>query len=162
MNPRARALGLAAVGCGLLLCILPSLEWYSADLPTGTATLTGYGASATTWMLPVAGGLMIISGLLAAWWRPATGTRVARILGSLVIVSAVVGVVWAARAALAPGIEVVAERAGQSAAALEGDWSVVVLPAAWIAVAAAALAGMAGILLLTVRPDEMIGADEVP
>ena len=162
MNPRARALGLATVGCGLLLCILLALQWYSADLPTGSATLTGYGSSATTWMLPVTGALMIITGLLAAWWRPATGTRVARILGSLVIVAAVLGVVWAARATLAPGVEVVAERVGQPTAALEGEWSVTVLPAAWIAVAAAALAGMAGILMLTARPDEMIGPDELP
>ena len=162
MKPRAHGLGVAAIACGLLLCILPALAWYSADLPTGSDQLTGYGASATTWILPVAGGIMMLAGLLCVWWRPAPGTRVARILGALVVVAAVVGVVWAARAALSPGIGVGAERVGQPAAPLDGDWSVTVLPAAWIAVATAALAGMAGILLLTARPDEMIGPDELP
>ena len=162
MNPRAHGLGVAAIACGLLLCILPALAWYSADLPTGSDQLTGYGASATTWILPVAGGIMMLAGLLCVWWRPATGTRVARILGALVLVAAVAGVAWAGRAALAPGVQVVAERVGQVTAPLEGDWPVTVLPAAWIAVATAALAGMAGILLLTARPDEMIGPDELP
>ncbi len=161
MNPRAHGLGVASVGCGLLLCILPALAWYSADLPTGSDSLTGYGASATTWVLPVAGVIMIATGVLCVWWRPATGTRVARILGALVVVAAVVGIVWAARAALSPGIGVVAERAGQPVAPLDGDWSVTVLPAAWITVATAALAGMAGILLLTARPEDMIGPDEL-
>jgi hypothetical protein len=161
VNPRAHGLGVAAVACGLLLCILPLLAWYSADLPTGSDSLTGYGASATTWVLPVAGLIMMATGVLCVWWRPAPGTRVARILGALMVVAAVVGVAWAARAALAPGIEVVAERAGQPAAPLDGDWSVTVLPAAWIAVATAALAGMVGILLLTARPDEMIGPDDL-
>jgi len=161
VSPRAHGLGVASVACGLLLCILPALAWYSADLPTGSDSLTGYGASATTWVLPVAGGLMMATGVLCAWWRPPTGTRVARILGGLMMVAAVVGVVWAARAALAPGIEVVAERAGKAAAQLDGDWPVTVLPAAWIAIATAALAGMVGILLLTARPDDMIGADEL-
>lgn len=160
MTPRAHGLGVASIACGLLLGILPALAWYSADLPTGSDSLTGYGASATTWVLPVAGVLMMVTGMLCVWWRPASGTRVARILGALVVVAAVVGVAWAARAALAPGIEVVAERAGQPAAPLNGDWSVTVLPAAWIAIATAALAGMVGILLLTARPEEMIGPDE--
>jgi hypothetical protein len=112
-------------------------------------------------VLPVAGVIMIATGVLCVWWRPATGTRVARILGALVVVAAVVGIVWAARAALSPGIGVVAERAGQPVAPLDGDWSVTVLPAAWITVATAALAGMAGILLLTARPEDMIGPDEL-
>ena len=162
MNPRAHGLGIAAFCCGLLLCILPALAWYSADLPTGPDDLTGYGASATTWILPVSGAILMVSGLLAVWWHPPTGTRVARILGALVVVAAVAAVAWAARAALAPGIAVVAERRGQVTAALNGEWAVTVLPAAWIAIAAAALAGMAGILLLTARPDEMIGPGELP
>ena len=161
MSPRAHGLGVASAACGLLLCILPLLAWYSADLPTGSDSLTGYAASATTWVLPVAGAIMIAVGVLCVWWRPATGTRVARILGGLVVVAAVVGVAWAARAVLAPGIEVVAERAGMPSAPLDGDWSVAVLPAAWIAVAVAALAGMVGILLLTARPEDMIGPDEL-
>lgn len=162
MSPRAHGLGVASAACGLLLCILPVLAWYSADLPTGSDSLTGYGASAATWVLPVAGVILIAVGVLCVWWRPATGTRVARILGALVVVAAVVGVVWATRAALAPGIEVVAERAGKPSARLNGDWSVTVLPAAWIAIAAAAMAGMVGILLLTARPEDMIGLDELP
>ena len=48
MSPRAHGLGVASVACGLLLCILPALAWYSADLPTGRDSLTGYGARATT------------------------------------------------------------------------------------------------------------------
>lgn len=161
MSPRAHGLGVASIACGVLLCILPALAWYSADLPTGSDSLTGYGASATTWVLPVAGVIMMATGVLCVWWRPPTGTRVARILGALTVVAAVVSVVWAARAALAPGIEVVAERAGQTAVPLSGDWPVTVLPAAWIAIAAAALAGMVGILLLTARPEEMIGPEEL-
>ena len=102
MSPRAHGLGVASAACGLLLCILPVLAWYSADLPTGSDSLTGYGASAATWVLPVAGVILIAVGVLCVWWRPATGTRVARILGALVVVAAVVGVVWATRAALAP------------------------------------------------------------
>jgi len=161
MSPRAHGLGIAAFCCGLLLCILPALAWYSADLPTGPDDLTGYGASATTWILPVSGAILMVTGLLTVWWHPPTGTRVARILGALVVVAAVAGVAWAARAALAPGIAVVAERPGQTPAALDGEWVVAVLPAAWIAIAAAALAGMAGILLLTARPDEMIGPGDL-
>ena len=47
------------------------------------------------------------------------------------------------------------------ASPLGGDWIITVLPAAWITIAAAALAGMAGILLLTARPKDMIGAEDV-
>ena len=59
MSPRAHGLGVASAACGLLLCILPVLAWYSADLPTGSDSLTGYGASAATWVLPVAGVILI-------------------------------------------------------------------------------------------------------
>ncbi len=116
MNPRTRVLGLAILGCGALLCILPSLPWYSADLPTGADRLTGYGATAVTWILPVAGGMLVAAGLLAAWWQPSTGTRVARLLGGLVVVCAITAITWATRAALATVIQVVAERPGRAAA----------------------------------------------
>ncbi len=160
MNPRTRVLGLAILGCGALLCILPALPWYSADLPTGADRLTGYGATAVTWILPVAGGMLVAAGLLAAWWQPSTGTRVARLLGGLVVVCAITATTWAARAALGTTIQVVAERPGRAAAPLEGEWSVTVLPAAWISIAAAALAGMAGILLLIARSEDMIRPDD--
>ena len=41
MSMRVPVLGLATTGCGLLLAILPGLPWYSADLPAGSAQLSG-------------------------------------------------------------------------------------------------------------------------
>ena len=161
MSMRVPVLGLATTGCGLLLAILPGLPWYSADLPTGSAQLSGYGATGGTWILPVAGVVLAVAGLLTIWWRPRTGTRLARIIGAFIVLAAGVAVGWAARAALVPAVGVVAERPGMPASPLGGDWIITVLPAAWITIAAAALAGMAGILLLTARPKDMIGAEDV-
>jgi hypothetical protein len=61
------------------------------------------------------------------------------------------GVAWSALIALSPRIDVVAARLGLPDAPLAGEWAVSALAPAWICVAAAALAGMAGILLFTPR-----------
>ena len=107
MSMRVPVLGLATAGCGLLLAVLPGLPWYSADLPTGSAQLSGYAATGGTWILPVAGAVLAAAGLLTAWWRPRTGTRLARIVGAFIVMAAVVAVGWAARAALVPAVGVV-------------------------------------------------------
>jgi len=151
VSGRSRALGIAIVACGVLLMALPALPWYEASLPTGSASLTGYGAGGASWILPVIGVAMVVTGVLALWWSVPTGTRGARVIGGLTILWAVLGVAWAALVALSPRVEVVAQRAGLPDAALAGEWSVSVMPAGWACLAAAALAGMAGILLMTPR-----------
>lgn len=153
MSPRVRALGLALVACGVLLAVLPAFDWFSADLPSGPDRLTGYGATGETWILPALGGLLALLGGCVAWMRPAVGGRDARRIGALVLLGAGLGVAWAARSAVLPPVDVVAERVGAPPAVLAGDWQVSVLAPAWITVAAAALAGMAGILLIAGRPD---------
>lgn len=154
---RTRALGIAIVACGVLLMALPALPWYGASLPSGSASLTGYGAGGASWILPVIGVALVVTGVLALWWSVPPGTRGARVIGGLTILWAVLGVAWAALVALAPRVDVVASRAGLPDATLAGDWTVNVLPAAWACLAAAALAGMSGILLMTPRPGEVPG-----
>jgi MFS family permease len=149
MSARPRVLGAAISGCGLLLAVLPALPWYSATLTTGSTSLSGYGAGGASWILPVIGVALIVTGVLAAWWSPPTGTRTARVLGGCAILWAVLGVGWTALVALTPRVEVVAERAGLPDSPIAGDWDVTVLPPAWACLAAAAMAGMAGILLMT-------------
>jgi hypothetical protein len=159
MNSRARSLGIAVIACGVLMAVLPALPWFGADLPTGRADLTGYGAGGVAWILPVIGAALITAGVLTAWWTPPPGTRPARLLGGGVVLMAALGVAWSALIALAPRIDVVAARAGLPDAPLSGDWAVSALAPAWICMAAAALAGMAGILLLTPRPDDLAPED---
>ena len=160
MSRRARALGVAIAACGVLLAVLPALPWYGATLPTGEATLSGYGAGGASWILPLIGAAMIVTGALVARWQPLPGTRPARVLGGLSILWAVLGVAWSALIALSPRVEVVAERLGAPDAPVAGDWSVSVLPSAWACVAAAALAGMAAILLVTPRPEDLTPRDD--
>jgi len=148
---RTRALGIAIMACGVLLMALPALPWYGASVPTGSAWLTGYGAGGASWILPVVGVALVVMGVLVLWWSVPPGTRGARVIGSLTILWAVLGVAWSALVALSPRVEVVAERARLADAVLAGEWAVSVLPAAWACLAAAALAGMAGILLMTPR-----------
>jgi len=149
MSMRPKVLGAAIAACGLLMVVLPALPWYAATLPTGSASLSGYGAGGASWILPVIGAALMATGVLAAWWSPSPGTRTARVIGGCSILWAVLGVAWAALVALAPRVEVVAERAGLPDSPIAGDWAVTVLPPAWACLAAAALAGMAGILLMT-------------
>lgn len=153
MSPRTRAIGVALVACGILLAALPALDWYSADLPSGPDRLTGYGATGETWILPALGALLVVVGGLAAWVRPAAGGQGTRRLGVFALVGAGLGVAWAGKSALTPSVDVVAQRTGVPPAVLTGDWHVSVLSPAWITVAAAALAGMAAILLIAGRPD---------
>ncbi len=152
MSSRPRALGVIIVACGVLLGVLPALPWYGTSLPTGTASLSGYGAGGALWILPVIGAALVVTGLLAVWWMAPPGTRSARVLGGATILWAVLGVAWGSLVALSPRVTVVAVRAGLPDSPLAGDWSVAVLPPAWAGLAAAALAGMAGILLMTPRP----------
>ena len=159
MSGRTRAIGIAIVACGVLMMALPALPWYGASLPTGSASLTGYGAGGASWILPVIGVALVVTGVLAVWWSMPPGTRGARVIGGLAILWAVLGVAWSALVALSPRVEVVAERAGLPEATLAGEWAVNVLPAAWACLAIAALAGMSGILLMTPRPGDL-PADE--
>jgi hypothetical protein len=149
MSTRARVIGVAIAACGVLVAVLPALPWYAATLPTGTASLSGYGAGGASWILPVIGAAMAITGVLAALWQPLPGTRTGRVLGGVTVLWAALGVAWSALVALTPRVDVVAVRAGFPDAPLAGDWVVTVLPPAWACLAAAALAGMAGILLVT-------------
>lgn len=159
MNGRSRSLGIAVLACGVLMAVLPALPWFGADLPTGRADLTGYGAGGVAWILPVIGGVLATTGILAAWWTPQAGTRPARLLGGAVVLMAALGVAWSAIIAFVPRIDVVAARVGMPDAPLAGDWAVSALAPAWIFMAAAALAGMAGILLLTPRPEDLARQD---
>lgn len=152
MSTRARVIGVAIVACGALVAALPALPWYAATVPTGTSSLSGYGAGGASWILAVIGVAMALTGVLVAWWMPAPGTRTARVLGGVTVLWAALGVAWAALVALLPRVDVVAVRAGLPDAPLAGDWVVSVLPPAWACLAAAALAGMAGILLATPGP----------
>lgn len=151
MTGRPRGLGLAVMACGLLMIVLPALPWFAADLPTGPADLSGYGAGGVAWILPVIGGALLVTGLLVAWWCPPPGTRQARALGGTAVLLAGLGVAWGALVALSPRIGVVAERLGSPDSPIAGDWAVSTLPGAWACLAAAAIAGMAGILLMTPR-----------
>ena len=153
MSTRSRVLGVAVAACGVLMAALPALPWYSASLPTGSASLSGYGAGGASWILPVIGAALVATGVLAAWWVPPSGSRTARVLGGVTVLWAVLGVAWTALVALAPRVEVVANRAGLPDSPISGDWSLAVLPPAWACLAAAALAGMAGILLMTPSAD---------
>jgi hypothetical protein len=156
MTGRSRSLGIAVLACGVLMVLLPALPWYGADLPTGRVDLTGYGAGGVAWILPLIGAAMAVAGILAAWWAPTPATRLARLLGGAVVLMAALGVAWSALIAFGPRIDVVATRAGMPDAPLAGEWAVSALAPAWICMAAAALAGMAGILLLTPRPDDLV------
>lgn len=160
MTSRMRALGIAIIACGALMAVLPALPWYGANLPTGSADLTGYGAGGVAWLLPVMGAALIIIGVLIGWWTPRPGTRQARGLGGAVTLMAAVGVAWSALIALSPRINVVAARAGMPESPLSGEWAVAALAPAWTCIAAAALAGMAGILLVTPRHDDIGGSGD--
>ena len=155
MSGRTRAIGIAIIACGVLMMVLPALPWYGAALPGGSASLSGYGAGGSAWILPVLGVALLVTGALALWWSVPPGTRGARVIGGVTILWAALGVAWAALVALAPRVDVVAERPGLPEAVLAGEWAVSVLPAAWACLAAAALAGMSGILLMTPRPGDM-------
>ena len=148
MSGRGRILGAAVVACGALVALLPVLPWYAATLRSGTASLSGYGAGGASWILPVIGAALACTGGLIAWWHPVPGSRMARALGGVVILLAVAGAAWAALIALAPRVDVVVVRTGVRDAPLGGEWAIGVLPPAWACLAAAALAGMAGILLM--------------
>jgi len=148
VSTRARVIGIAMASCGALMAVLPALPWYSATLPTGTASLSGYGAGGASWILPLIGAAMALTGVLAAWWEPVPGSRAARVLGGAGILWAALGVAWSALVALAPRVDVVAVRTGLPDSPVAGDWSLMVLPPAWACLAAAALAGMAAILLM--------------
>ena len=82
MSGRTRALGIAIVACGVLMMVLPALPWYGASLPTGEASLTGYGAGGASWILPVIGLALVVIGVLALWWSIPPGSRGARVLGA--------------------------------------------------------------------------------
>ncbi len=154
MTGRARALGIAVAACGVLMVVLPALPWYGASLPTGDASLSGYGAGGTTWIIPVIGAALVVTGALAVWWGVPPGSRGSRALGAVALLWAALGVAWVAAGALSPDVHVVAAREGLPDAALAGEWAVSALPAAWACLAVAALAGMAGILLMTPRPGD--------
>ena len=49
--------------CGVLRAARPALPWYSASLPTGTASLSGYGAGGASWILPVIGAALVAEAL---------------------------------------------------------------------------------------------------
>ena len=78
------------------MAVLPALPWFGADLPTGRADLTGYGAGGVAWILPVIGAVLATAGILVAWWTPQAGTRPARLLGGAVVLMAALGVAWSA------------------------------------------------------------------
>jgi hypothetical protein len=158
MSARSRMLGAAAVACGALMALLPVLPWYAATLRSGTASLSGYGAGGASWILPVIGAALACAGGLIAWWHPVPGSRTARALGGVVIVLAAAGAAWTAVVALAPRVDVVVVRTGVPDAPLSGEWAIGVLPPAWACLAAAALAGMAGILLMV--PSRRFGGAE--
>jgi hypothetical protein len=153
VTARPRGLALAVMACGVLMLALPTLPWFAADLPTGRVDLSGYGVGGVAWILPAIGAALVGTGLLVAWWRPPPGTRQARFLGGTVVVLAALGVLWGALVTLWPRIGVVAQRAGRPDAPIGGEWSVSALPGAWACLAAAAVAGMAGILLITPGAD---------
>ena len=157
MSGRSRMLGVAVVACGALVALLPVLPWYAATLRSGTASLSGYGAGGASWILPVIGAALACTGGLIAWWHPVPGSRTARALGGVVILLAVAGAAWTALIALAPRVDVVVRR-GVRDAPLGGEWAIGVLPPAWACLAAAALAGMAGILLMV--PSRRTGGAE--
>ncbi len=148
MSVRPRILGLALVVCGVLIATLPALPWYAVTFPTGASSLSGYGAGAAAWLLPPIGASLVVTGVLAAWWAAPTGTPPVRALGAVAVLAAVLGMGWSAFLALAPHVEVVAVRAGMADSPVAGEWFIGVLPPAWACLAATALAGMAGILLL--------------
>ena len=107
MSGRTRAIGIAIVACGVLMMALPALPWYGASLPTGNASLTGYGAGGASWILPVIGVALVVTGVLAVWWSMPPGTRGARVIGGLAILWAVLGVAWSALDARRLGFEAV-------------------------------------------------------
>ena len=158
MSARSRMLGVAVVACGALMALLPVLPWYAATLRSGTASLSGYGAGGASWILPVIGAALACAGGLIAWWHPVPGSRTARALGGVVIVLTAAGAAWTALVALAPRVDVVVVRTGVPDAPLSGEWAIGVLPPAWACLAAAALAGMAGILLMV--PSRRFGGAE--
>jgi hypothetical protein len=126
---------------GLIAAGLPFLAWYAVETPRGTLTATGVAGTAELWSLPVLGGLIAVAGVFAA-----TG-RWGRSPAIFVTLAAAICVAWAVENAVNVPVGLLLVEPGGSAGRVADDLvEVSVQPSAYMAAAAAAIAGMAAMV----------------
>ena len=144
----ARPLGLAMALAGVAMATLAFLPWYSAPVPGGRASASGIGASGEIWSLPALGAVAVAAGVALTLSGAPTGAPAARRAGLLALVAGALGAFWAIKNGLEVPVSLVVATAGR---AVDVGSPVDVQPAAFGCAAAAACAGLAG--LLAIRPE---------
>ena len=121
--------------------------WYAVRTPSGRLTTSGVKAAGELWILLALGGLIALAAVALA--VDARRGAVARVLALVVVAAGALAVGVALENALNPsvGLEVV-EATGPAARVAPELVQVDVRPAAYLAVAAAAVAAMAGLVRL--------------
>jgi hypothetical protein len=149
-RPRVSVLCLAAAGA--VTAALAFLPWYRVDTPAGSLTESGVAATPELWTLPVVGAAAVgLALVLVALPAPLTGAR--RVATLCIVPAAGLAVAWAVENAVSVPVGLDIAVPGQPAARLAADLlQVDVRPAAYLAAAAAAIAGMAAILRLLEEP----------
>ena len=126
---------------GIATAGLPFLAWFAYDTPRGRVTATGVDATPELWSLVVLGAFIALAGLALVAERG--GAALALAVGA----AAAICVGWAIENALnVPVGLLVVDPAGEASRVADGLVPVHVLPAAYLAAAAAALGGMAAML----------------
>jgi hypothetical protein len=126
---------------GLVTAGLPFLVWYAIDTPAGHLTATGVQATPELWSLVALGALIALVGVAVGAGR-GSGTLVLIVVGA-----SGVAVGWALENALNVPVGLLVTEPGGTPGRVANDLvRVDVQPAAYLAAAAAAIAGMAALL----------------
>jgi hypothetical protein len=100
----ARLAGAALLVLGAALAGLPALDWYSAPVPGGAATASGFGGAGELWVLPALGALVALAGAGLVAAPPGRSRAVARWAGLAALVAGALALGWAVRAAVDPPV----------------------------------------------------------
>lgn len=149
-RPAISVLSLAAAGA--ITAGLAFVPWYAVDTPAGTLTTSGVAASPEIWTLVAVGAGIVALAVALAVGPP--DVRGARRVGLLCAIPATaLAAAWAIANALSVPVGLDVALAGRPGVGVAPDLlDVQVRPAAWLAAAAALIAGMAVMLRLLEEP----------
>ncbi|MGI9539482.1 MAG: hypothetical protein ACR2N6_04970 [Miltoncostaeaceae bacterium] len=139
-----RPAGALAAVAALVVAVTPALPWFEASLPAGELSSTGFGASGTLWVLPVAAAPALAVALACAARGSSLGAVETRWAGGALLALGALACFWALRETLDPPVQVVILDDGTPRPARV---PVTVLPAAVIAPVAAGLMALAGVAI---------------
>lgn len=97
MTVRVYGAGFAALG--VLLAVLPFLDWYRLNLPERDLRLSGVEVAGELWVVPLIGAVALATGAAILVAAPASRRRVSRWLGAVTAIGATFAALWAAKAA---------------------------------------------------------------